>query len=580
MTSEVSMIIKCPKCGTQNRIPDTPEPSRRYICGKCKAVLTDVGRVSKVPSDSSTSQPSISKEIQKDVSVKRHTWRRSLVVHPLFLAMFPILAVYAHNMHELSISEVVLPLVFAAGMTFIIFLFSWLILKNSVKAGIIVTIFVALFFSYGHFVDLLGVGDDGFVLFCIWIPLLIVGIYLTLKTRRDLANLTSILNVIAIVLVLIPAINILSYEIRRPSVSLDKITPAMTGNVTQSDGLPDIYYIILDGYSRADTLKDSYDFDNSEFVNYLSSKGFHVTSQSRSNYNLTTQSIPSSLNMEFVNYLSDTPGKGTTDVSLLWEICQNNKVAQFLKSKGYEYLQVASYWKLTGPTKLADINFTPFPVTEFNQILYRTTMLRVLPFLPKGLDYISDRFLAQWTCAMNQFKYLAKMPELRQDIEEPIFVFAHITIPHPPFAIDEDGTFITEEEAARRTREENYLNQIMFCNTKVKMLVDKIIGQSRVPPVIIIQADHGLGDTAFSGWGDLSEEDQIRMRMRILNAYYLPKDGSDPFYESITPVNTFRLLFNLYFSANYELLPDNSYWSNLHGQTCSKLRDVTEFLRE
>jgi hypothetical protein len=573
------MIIKCPKCGTQNRIPDTPEPSRRYLCGKCKAGLTDVGKVSKVPSDSSsTSQPPTSSEIEKDVLVKRHTWRRSLVVHPLFLAMFPILAVYAHNMHELSISAVVLPLVFSAGMTFIILLLSWLILKNSVKAGVIVTIFVALFFSYGHFVDLLGISDASFVIF-VWIPLLIAGIYLTLKTRRDLANLTSILNVIAIVLVLIPAINILSYEIRRPSVAVDKSTPAMTGNVTQNDGLPDIYYIILDGYSRVDTLKDSYDFDNSEFINYLSSRGFYVASKSHSNYNVTTHSIPSSLNMEFVNYLSDTLGEGTTDVSPLWEICQNNKVAQFLKSKGYEYLQVASYWKLTGPTRLADINFTPFPVTEFNQLIYRTTMLRALPFVSaKLLDFPSDPRLAQWTCAVNQFEYLMKIPDMRTDITKPIFVFAHVVIPHVPFAVDKDGSFVTEQEEKSRTVEENYLNQIMFCNEKVTTLIDKIIAESRVPPIIILQADHGAGSWGLSNWGNLSEEDQVRVNFRNLNAYYLPQGGSDLLYESITPVNTFRLIFDFYFGANYELLPDKSYMSDLDHPYV--FREVTEFLRE
>jgi hypothetical protein len=33
-------------------------------------------------------------------------------------------------------------------------------------------------------------------------------------------------------------------------------------------------------------------------------------------------------------------------------------------------------------------------------------------------------------------------------------------------------------------------------------------------------------------------------------------------YESITPVNTFRLVFNLYFGGSYDLLGDKNYFYN------------------
>ncbi|GAI50318.1 unnamed protein product, partial [marine sediment metagenome] len=46
------------------------------------------------------------------------------------------------------------------------------------------------------------------------------------------------------------------------------------------------------------------------------------------------------------------------------------------------------------------------------------------------------------------------------------------------------------------------------------------------------------------------------------NAYFLPNDGSHLLYESITPVNSFRIVFNLYFDTNYDLLKDESYFSN------------------
>lgn len=38
------MIVKCPKCGARNSLPDIEEPGATYRCGKCKAVLSRVSK--------------------------------------------------------------------------------------------------------------------------------------------------------------------------------------------------------------------------------------------------------------------------------------------------------------------------------------------------------------------------------------------------------------------------------------------------------------------------------------------------------------------------------------------------------
>jgi hypothetical protein len=45
--------------------------------------------------------------------------------------------------------------------------------------------------------------------------------------------------------------------------------------------------------------------------------------------------------------------------------------------------------------------------------------------------------------------------------------------------------------------------------------------------------------------------------MSILNAYYFSDGPPRELYDSITPVNTFRVVFNHYFNANMPLLKDN-----------------------
>ena len=80
------------------------------------------------------------------------------------------------------------------------------------------------------------------------------------------------------------------------------------------------------------------------------------------------------------------------------------------------------------------------------------------------------------------------------------------------------------------------------------------------------------------GYSSLVEEDQFRVTMRIFNAYRLPPDGNKLLYDSITPVNSFRLIFNYYFGTDYELLSDRSYRSGGYEDPYRKFIDVTEIL--
>jgi hypothetical protein len=50
-------------------------------------------------------------------------------------------------------------------------------------------------------------------------------------------------------------------------------------------------------------------------------------------------------------------------------------------------------------------------------------------------------------------------------------------------------------------------------------------------------------------------------RFSIFNAYYLPGDGKSALYDTITPVNTFRIIFNEYFGATWERLEDKSFFA-------------------
>ncbi|MDY6895702.1 MAG: hypothetical protein SVO01_09860, partial [Thermotogota bacterium] len=246
--------------------------------------------------------------------------KKPLVIHPLLFGIFPILFLFTYNLGQVSFSETLMPLAIVSGFTLLLLLLLSFIIKDARKAGIILSIFLVIFFSYGHIFNLLCPWNriDHFIihLFLIftWGVLFIWATYCTVRAKRDLYNCTNILNIMTLSLVFISLINISIYKFKTRLSSKDIISTEeiRTNTIVEKEKTGtniDIYYIILDRYGSTSTLKEFYDFDNSEFINYLTNKGFYIAFESRSNYLQTSQSLASSLNMKFINYLSEKVGK-------------------------------------------------------------------------------------------------------------------------------------------------------------------------------------------------------------------------------------------------------------------------------
>ena len=148
---------------------------------------------------------------------------------------------------------------------------------------------------------------------------------------------------------------------------------------------------------------------------------------------------------------------------------------------------------------------------------------------------------------------IKKLPQVDGDL----FVFAHLVVPHLPYTFGPNGEVpaYRGKDATYKETAAAYVDQVRFINKEILKVVDALIRNSKVPPIIIIQGDHGpLPDLATDGPN----------RMPILNAYYLPGIQMDKvLYPSITPVNSFRVVLNSYFDQSLPLLEDQSYFAPL-----------------
>ena len=178
--------------------------------------------------------------------------------------------------------------------------------------------------------------------------------YYLIKTKNRLNYASKILNIFSIVLIL----SITSYvgvnNLESNEINNYKNFELLSLPDSEQTNLPDIYYIILDEYAGATSLQKHFNFDNSEFILALSDRGFYIPSTNFSNYPYTLLSVPSTTNMQYLNFLVDEFGTESTNKNPIYEIGKNNLVMKNLKSKGYHIVSFYAGGGDVGSTSLVD----------------------------------------------------------------------------------------------------------------------------------------------------------------------------------------------------------------------------------
>ena len=206
----------------------------------------------------------------------------------------------------------------------VIGLFGLLILayRDWHRAGLAASLLVLAFFLYGHLylsletVQVAGVilGRHRYLIPSFSIVAGVVLIWLW-RARTDLRPVTRLLNFVGATAVGLTLVSLSATLLRvRASPTSDALASLMLHSRLEprmNEPLPDVYYIILDGYARSDYMQSVFGYDNSEFIAFLQSRGFYVAEESHANHNWTSLSLASSLNMVFAQDLGLDLRKGT-----------------------------------------------------------------------------------------------------------------------------------------------------------------------------------------------------------------------------------------------------------------------------
>lgn len=480
--------------------------------------------------------------------------------YAILFALFPVLTLLAHNIGEVEYSVAYRALT-ASALASVFFLLSlYFVLRDWKKAGILTVLWLIAFFFYGHvFGYIKGLEINGRIIgrhtyfMVVWLVLFLGLTWLTLKGSWQ-AMMVPILSTMSIVLVIFPLYQLISYQ-----YSISKrigITPPEISLPIQSDETPpDIYFIILDMYGRNDVLVQEFDYDDAFFLEQLEDMGFYVASCSQSNYHSTSYSLSATLNTSYLPELSDRFTPQNKDTALMWHLIQNSAVEKALRERSYKVVAFETGYEWT-EWEDADYFYTlrSAKINNLEDLLLRNSFPAV--FSEKG--YLDTYLLTADKRKHDLSLYVLDELENVPLLPGPKFVFAHLTIPHPPFVVGPNGEFVVipphyennEDYYVKDEYKVGYRNQLAFLNARLPQVFQTILQNSSQPPVIILQGDHGPRFV------------KTDKQLDILNAYYFPEPVPE-LYPSMTPVNNFRLIFNTYFGASLPYLSDKSYASDL-----------------
>jgi len=336
---------------------------------------------------------------------------------------------------------------------------------------------------------------------------------------------------------------------------------------------PDIYFLLLDGLGQPTYLEEEFDLPPKLVEGVLKERGFQVLRLAEANYPQTALSLAATLNAGYIQELLEVPDPECADRHPLAELIADNRTARTLRGIGYDVVTFPSGYPLT---RMDNVTRIRHPLIDPGFLEYYTLEEGALPLIqttlgrgPSDLSFAMRRGRLEYV-----FDHLGRAREGIPD-SRPVFVFAHIMAPHPPFVFSRTGEGLSSRKPFAFADGNHwydihgrdgtpyyimYSEQLTYVMKRLGEAVDDILASSPRPPVIIVQGDHGPGSKMHHERPAYSDH---RERMGIFSAWYAPPGVDLELAEGSTAVNTFPILFNAVFGARLPLADDRFYYARM-----------------
>ncbi len=495
--------------------------------------------------------------------------KSTLQKYPLFLLTIPFVFLinalnhYYHLLHWEYITTKVIFYLATPVLVYILLALTW---KQHKKAGIVMFFLLLIFYFFSLLYDWLkSIQAPGFIAsYKSLLLLMVTGLILLLlylrKKQSSFNTFYYIANLIFIFLLLGGAIQYIILGITNAGLRNDQGDPnkILSKQFIPCDTCkkPDIYFIVLDSYTNTKTLSSEFGYSNSFIDSFLLKKNFFLSRNSKSNYNFTHMSIASELNMAYLSNLQPDHVFYTKDFLQSNYTIANNELTDILYKQGYTITNYSNFNLKEAPVKV-----TPY-LTEltWRSVLGQTFFNKAA----RDIGWNLGRYFPQKEISKERRKEIEddaiRSKEVFNGLVEaakktpakPQFLYAHFLLPHETYLYDSSGKRLPVEYTAHAwiNNKKDYLNQLAYVNRFIiAPAIDSIFSNARRPFIIVLQSDHGYRNYP---------PEKVNLEFENLNAIYFPDNNYSTLYDSMSSVNTFRIVLNKYFNQQLPLLKDST----------------------
>ena len=490
-------------------------------------------------------------------------------VYPFLIALIPTLNFAANNPDQYGMRDLVFLLAVTLAACGVVYALAALALRGRAAPGtaaFLTLLFVGGVFSYRRAANLL-TGNPAhpphLVMVSAGLALIILLVWLVRRRERLLGGIGRFLTLMSALLVAWSGFKIARGWIQGESMVAEssvarELAAPIEGPAEAVGPRRDIHLLVVDEYANGDVLRERFGYDNRPFEDSLRALGFYLPRLVRSNYLHTLLSLPSMLNSAHLTGLERDLGKVTRHPRLPNHLLHQSRVPRYLQERGYEFVFFPSdWWYSTSSYPRADSVFRAFHGFDFMRAMGNGELQRTV----RGATILSyfDR-THHWE-AEHALRTLDAVAGLAGTGSRPRFVFAHILKPHEPYVFDRECRVLPrqrEDDYARL-----YIAQLECVNRLLLATVRRIQAESPVPPVILIQGDHGSKMLHAIGYATPQEvpPPAARERFGAFGAYYLPDGGAEAFGDTVTVVNVLGNVLRYYFGAHLPRAGDEQYIS-------------------
>ncbi len=470
---------------------------------------------------------------------------------------------YSENVGLIPFSDILIFFFFAVLISVAILIFFSRKLKSFLKAGIITALLLFFYLFYGAIQDALK--NTGLLIeisrYRVLLPLMIIIVllsyYFIRASQKNLFRITFYLNNLFVLLILIDIASATWSSARKYDVKAynnDQDSPLLT--VCSDCSKPDIYLIVMDEYCGTSTLKNYFGYDNSWFISFLKENGFYTEKNGFSNYSSTPLSMASTFNMQYIDWMKGRKNVVAEDYALGAKTISNSVTINYLKSLEYEIKNYSIFDIAGQPSKF---NFGILPI-KLRLITSKTLLGRMENDLSWNIrvkvaskwKWLADKFQNQFKEGNAELLRITNK-EIESKSGKPKFVYTHLMMPHFPCLYDSVGKELSinffDESQSQQDIDNAYLQYHVYASKIARELLKNILAQSQGNAAIILMSDHG-----YRGYGNLTK---YLSSDNNFYSVFLPSKNYHLFYDSMSNVNQFRVVFNTLFNQHLPVLKDS-----------------------